>query len=118
LGACPTSASSITNARISQLPAVSNNELPARFHVFNAPNPVSIATRIYYELPAAGHVSIKVFDLLGREVTTLVDAGKQAGFHSTDLHVAALQNGLYYYRITVKTAKKVWLQTGKMSVVK
>ncbi|THU30462.1 T9SS type A sorting domain-containing protein [Niastella caeni] len=91
---------------------------PEKLRVSNAPNPASVTTKIFYELPAYGRVSIKVFDMLGREVTTLVDAGKQAGFHSTDLDVASLQNGLYYYRIRVKTAKKIWVQTGKISVIK
>jgi hypothetical protein len=61
-------------------------------------------------------VSLKVYDMLGREITTLVDAGKQAGVHYADLHVAAWQKGMYHYRITIKTAKQVWLKTGKFVV--
>lgn len=115
LGACAVTTST-ANARIDQ-PSAGNNVMPAGFRVTVAPNPTAAATKIFYELPIDGRVSIKVFDMLGREVTTLVDAGKQAGFHSTDFKVAALQNGIYYYRITVKTAKKVWWKTGKINVI-
>jgi type IX secretion system substrate protein/beta-propeller repeat-containing protein len=100
----------------SQLSELRN--VPANFRVTVAPNPTAVTTKIFYELPADSRVSIKIYDMLGREITTLVDAGKQAGFHSTDLHVAALQKGMYYYRITVKTAKNLWVQTGKISVIK
>jgi hypothetical protein len=115
LGECVVEAARVATDR-SQL-FTRNDELPDRFRVFNAPNPVSTITNIYYELPVEGHVSITVFDMLGRKVTTLVDAGRMAGYHSQEFNVAALQQGLYIYRITVKTKNKVWVQTGKISVV-
>jgi hypothetical protein len=92
--------------------------MPANFRVAIAPNPAVSTTKIYYELPVEGRVSIQVFDLLGREITTLVDATKQVGFHNAEFNVTALSKGIYYYRITLKTAKNVWSQTGKISVVK
>ena len=107
LGACS------TTARLDQ----PSSQLPAQFHVSVVPNPAVATTKIYYELPTDARVSLKVFDMLGRERATLVDAGKQAGFHYADLNVAALQKGMYHYRITIKTAKQVWVKTGKISVV-
>ncbi len=95
-----------------------NNELPNRFQVFIAPNPVSSFTKINYELPVDGHVSIKVYDMSGREITTLVNENRMAGYHSTEFNVSALQNGLYYCRVTVKTKSKVWAETKKINIVK
>jgi hypothetical protein len=59
-----------------------------------------------------------VFDMLGKEITTLVNAVRKAGNHSSALDVSVLQKGFYFYRITLKTPDKVWEQTGKISVVK
>jgi uncharacterized delta-60 repeat protein len=106
----------LITGRVSQETA-SNSDLPARFKVSVVPNPATTFTRIFYQLPFDGRVNISVFDMLGREVITLVDAGKPAGFHSTDFNTAALAKGLYSYRITVKTTKKVWVQTGKINVI-
>jgi hypothetical protein len=116
LGACSATVSGDNNARLDQ-PSTLPNQIPIHFQVSVVPNPAVATTKIYYELPADARVSLKVFDMLGREIATLVDASKQAGFHSADLNVAALQKGMYHYRITVKTANQVWLKTGKISVV-
>lgn len=80
--------------------------LPDRFRVYTAPNPAITTTKIYYELPSDGHVTIKIFDMLGQVITTLVDAGQQAGFHNREFNVAALPKGMYYYQATVKAGKK------------
>lgn len=106
----------VITGRISQ-PSAGSNAMPANFRVAVAPNPAAITTKIFYQMPVEGRVSIQVFDLLGREVTMLVDATKQAGFHNADLNVTKLQKGMYVYRIIVKSAKTVWRQTGKINVV-
>ena len=116
LGACATTITSAANARISETIA-SINDVPSRFQVSVIPNPAITTTKISYELPADGRVLIQVFDVLGREIKTVVDASKQAGFHNAELNVSALQPGMYYYRVTVKTAKQVWFKTGKLNVV-
>lgn len=114
LGACATT----TNARIaSNEPTASINNVPVRFRVSVIPNPAITTAKILYELPADGRVLIQLFDLLGREIQTLVDAGKPAGVHNAEFNVAGLQHGMYFYRITVKSAKQVWLKTGKINVV-
>ena len=110
LGACT------GNARIDQT-VIFNDEPPGTFRVSVIPNPAVVTTKIFYELPVDGRVSIKVFDMLGRQITTLTETNKQAGIHSIDLNVASLQKGMYYYRITVKSAMQVWLKTGKINVV-
>lgn len=116
LGACATT---ITSARIaSNEPTAGINDVPVRFRVSVIPNPAITTAKILYELPADGRVLIQLFDVLGREIHTVVDAGKPAGVHNAELNVAGLQHGIYLYRITVKSAKTTWFQTGKINVIK
>jgi hypothetical protein len=114
LGACAVATTSTITAREGQ----PDNTIPANFRVFVAPNPAAGTTKISYALPLEGRVSIAVYDMLDRRITTVVDATKPAGFHYADLDVAAIQAGMYTYRIEVKTAKKIWTKTGKISVIK
>jgi len=112
LGACPM----ITSAR---MPVTEQgNTTPGSFRIFVAPNPTEVSTKILYELPVEGKVSIAIFDLLGRRIKTLVAATKPAGFHSVDFNVATIPTGMYTYQIIVKTAKKTFSQAGKISVIK
>jgi len=110
MGACGVS----DNTRAG-FPALMNG-LPASFQLYNAPNPVSSITTIYYELPVDGHVSLQIYDLLGREIKTLVNGIKQAGYHNIGFDAAALQKGIYHYRIIVRTATTTWVQTKKFVV--
>ncbi|HEX9006479.1 MAG TPA: T9SS type A sorting domain-containing protein [Bacteroidota bacterium] len=66
----------------------------------NYPNPFNPATTISYEVPAQATVSLKVFDLLGREVATLVDGqAVPPGRYSVDLDDRYLASGTYFYRL-------------------
>jgi hypothetical protein len=65
----------------------------------NYPNPFNPSTVIQFTLPDAGHVSLKVFDLLGREVATLLDEHRTAGTHQVHFDARALPSGLYFYRL-------------------
>lgn len=113
----PTPSITTVSARKSQS-SLSHNELPGHFRVSIIPNPAATTTKIFYELPVDGHVFIKVYDVLGRGITTLVDAGRKAGYYSMEFNVSALKNGLYFYSITVQTKNNVWVQTSKISIVK
>ncbi len=66
----------------------------------NYPNPFNPATSIGYRLPASGHVVLRVFDMLGREVATLVDAVQPGGRHTASFGGAAFASGVYVYRLT------------------
>lgn len=110
LGACA------GNARTGD-PVTAINEPPGSFEVSVIPNPAVVTTKIFYEIPADGRVSIKIFDMLGQQITTLAETNKQAGIYSIDFNVATLQKGMYYYQVTVKSATQVWLKTGKINVV-
>jgi hypothetical protein len=87
--------------------------VPERFHLTqNYPNPFNANTTIAYQLPAAGHVRLEVFDLLGHKVATLVDAEQTAGERSAHWEASQVASGIYLYRLTVggsSEAKKMLL---------
>jgi GH18 family chitinase len=66
----------------------------------NYPNPFNPSTAISYQLGAATHVSLKVYDVLGQEVETLVDAPQSAGSHSSTWNAAGRSSGVYLFRLT------------------
>ncbi len=63
----------------------------------NFPNPAHDMTRISYQLHKPSGVHVKLFDVLGREIRTLVELGKPAGFHTIFVDVSDLPAGMYYY---------------------
>jgi hypothetical protein len=65
----------------------------------NYPNPFNPSTVINFQVPVSTHVSLKVYDILGKEVKTLVDARKEAGAYSVVLNANDLPGGIYFYRI-------------------
>lgn len=74
----------------------------------NYPNPFNPVTRISYTVTSDGKVSLKVFDVLGREVTTLINDFKYAGTYNVQFNASSLSSGLYFYRL--EHAGKVLLQ--------
>ncbi len=113
LGACKPF--NITNANKENL----RNEVTqaAQFKLSNFPNPFSAVTKVQYELPFDCSVSIKVYDLQGRIVATLVSANRKSGIHIVDFSSKSLRNGTYYYKIIAASARKTFLQTNKMVVL-
>jgi hypothetical protein len=67
----------------------------------NHPNPFRGSTSIVYTIPAAQPVSLRLYDLQGREVRTLVDQPQSAGRYRVDLTVRGLASGTYFYRLQV-----------------
>ena len=65
----------------------------------NYPNPFNPVTKISYSVPVGQRVSLKVYDLVGREVASLVDEWKGAGDYSVDFNASNLSSGIYFYRL-------------------
>ncbi|MDR3625956.1 MAG: T9SS type A sorting domain-containing protein, partial [Ignavibacteriaceae bacterium] len=79
---------------------VSSNLKPALFKLEqNYPNPFNPVTVINYSIPKAGLVTIKVYDVLGREVKTLVNENKPAGNYNIEFNAGKFASGVYFYRM-------------------
>jgi hypothetical protein len=73
---------------------------PANFALEqNYPNPFNPSTKIAFSLPVDSKVSLKLFDVLGQEVTNLVTSNMAAGVHEIDFNASNLNSGVYFYRI-------------------
>jgi hypothetical protein len=74
--------------------------VPDRFEVSqNYPNPSNPVSRIDYQIPFDAKVTIRIYDMTGREVTTLLDENKPAGYYTAKFDGTALASGIYYCRI-------------------
>ena len=65
----------------------------------NYPNPFNPTTVISYKLPVSSNISLKVYDLIGQEITTLFEGFRQAGNYSTTFNAKGLSSGIYLYRL-------------------
>ncbi len=66
----------------------------------NYPNPFNPTTAIDYSIKSSGLVSLKVYDMLGTEVTSLVNENKEAGSYSVEFNAEDLPSGIYFYTLT------------------
>lgn len=80
----------------------------------NYPNPFNPSTTITFALPSQSFVSLKVFDLIGREVATLVSEELTAGYHSRNWNAESVSGGIYFYRVRAGN----FTETKKLLLVK
>ncbi|MBK6539224.1 MAG: T9SS type A sorting domain-containing protein [Ignavibacteria bacterium] len=80
----------------------------------NYPNPFNPSTKINFEMAKEGNVSIKVFDYTGKEISTLVNGFRSAGYYTIDFNAINLSSGIYFYRMEANNFTKVM----KMSLIK
>lgn len=66
----------------------------------NYPNPFNPTTTISYSIPMTSNVSLKIFNVVGREVATLVNESKSAGSYSINFNASGLSSGVYFYQLT------------------
>ncbi len=92
------------------------NAVPRQFELSqNYPNPFNPATRISYQLPDAGHVTLKVYDIRGALMATLVDESQTANLYNVDFDGHSLSTGIYIYTLSVDDR---FTQSKKMLLVK
>jgi hypothetical protein len=92
-----------------------NNSVPTSYKLEqNYPNPFNPTTNIRYSLPKASNVTVKIFDILGHEVMTVVNAYQNAGNYVETVNASSLASGVYFYTIKADN----FTETKKMSLVK
>ena len=92
-----------------------NSVIPSEFVLNqNYPNPFNPETVISFELPSTVNATLKIYDILGREVATLVDGEKPAGTYSIRFNSSKLSSGIYFYQLAAGN----YIATKKMLVVK
>jgi photosystem II stability/assembly factor-like uncharacterized protein len=103
--------------------AAEKNNIPTAFSLKqNYPNPFNPSTQISYQVPSNSSVSLRVFDLLGREVAALVNEVKPAGTYTATFHADNIPSGVYFYQLKVRQtdggqAGTFW-ETRKMLLMK
>jgi len=81
-------------------PVATTNLIPKNYELTqNYPNPFNPSTTIKFALPKDGFVTMKVYDIAGREVVKLVNEVKKAGYHQVQFNASSLASGVYFYRI-------------------
>lgn len=100
---------------VMNLAGVKNNQVAKEFRLDqNYPNPFNPQTNISFELPKASHVSVKVFDIIGNEVLTLLDSKLESGTHEISWNAANYSSGVYFYKLVTDG----YTATRKMMLVK
>lgn len=82
------------------------------------PNPSNPTSRIEFEIPLNAFVSIDVFDVSGRFVSSLMKEKKNAGYYTVIFNGSDLASGVYYYRIFVKSEKDEFIKSQKLVLIK
>jgi subtilisin-like proprotein convertase family protein len=92
-----------------------SNEIPSVFLLSqNYPNPFNPNTRIKFSVPKSSQIRLNVYDMLGKEVTTLVDNFLKAGTYETDFNASNLASGIYLYKLITED----YSETKKMILIK
>jgi len=98
------------------------NVLPTEYSLSqNYPNPFNPSTTIMYSLPKEGFVSLKIYNLIGEELFTLVNEDKAIGNYEIEFNAKALPSGIYFYRLQVYPANGgagIFVETKKMILLK
>ena len=103
--------------------AQKENSIPLKFSLDqNYPNPFNPTTTIQFTLPEASRVTLKLFDLLGKELVTLVDEEMATGVHKALFDAKDFASGVYFYRIQAKSvnsdSRQVFVQWRKLMFLK
>lgn len=91
------------------------NKLPEKFRLYqNYPNPFNPETKINYEIPENGLVKLKIYDLLGREIETIINNFQEAGNYTRTVDLSSYSSGTYFYSLNVngfnETRKMIYIK--------
>jgi hypothetical protein len=93
--------------------------VPSKFDISqNYPNPFNPVTKIDYDLPLDSKVTIKIFDVTGREINTLINENLKAGYYTSTFNASSFSSGIYFYRMVTSSAKGSNVLTKKMMLIK
>jgi hypothetical protein len=112
-----TSGSSVWRRMLSDITGLENinSEIPSSYSLSqNYPNPFNPSTVIRFQLSVAGNASLKVFDMLGREVQTLVNESLKPGTYQATFNAINYPSGVYFYRLTTNS----FSETRRMTLLK
>jgi hypothetical protein len=97
-------------------------QIPTEFSLEqNYPNPFNPSTKISWQSPVSSHQTLKIYDVLGNEVATLVDEYREAGSYEVTFDASELSSGIYFYRIAIHSDKLTagsFVETKKMLLIK
>jgi hypothetical protein len=94
-------------------------ELPDEFALHqNYPNPFNPETKINYELPKEGMVTLTIYNLLGKEIKTLINERKTVGKYNIRFNAGDLVSGIYFYKLQVNSVNGRFTSTKKMTFLK
>ncbi len=103
------------NVNITGVEDPQNINIPERFTLNqNYPNPFNPSTRIEYQVASNSQVSLKVYDVLGKEVATLVNEEKPVGSYEVNFNASQLSSGIYFYKLQAGS----FVETKKMILLK
>ncbi|MDQ3019803.1 MAG: M12 family metallo-peptidase [Bacteroidota bacterium] len=109
------------NFTITSVSSVQNNGtgIPNNYLLSqNFPNPFNPSTKINFDIPFNGKVTLKIMDITGREVTTLVNNSYNAGSYTVTFEPGNLASGIYFYNIVAEGDKENFVMTKKMTLIK
>lgn len=85
-----------------------NKNVPTEYSLMqNYPNPFNPSTTISYSIPNSDYVSLKIYDIIGNEITTLVNEQKESGNYQIQFNASNLSSGLYFYKIQAGSFNQV-----------
>jgi hypothetical protein len=91
------------------------SQIPVEYSLAqNYPNPFNPTTKIKYHIPELSFVTLKIFDVLGREIETIVGGEQNAGFYEIEFNASRLASGIYFYRLQAGN----YIETKKMLLLK
>lgn len=103
---------------------IADNSQPEEYYLYqNYPNPFNPVTSIQYAISSRQRIVLKVYDILGNEVATLVDGEKPAGTYEVEFNAKGLPSGVYFYQLLVSALRNdgkagSYIETKKMLLLK